>query len=772
MRLINKYFWHNYFLFFLVCFSTINLQAQIGSWQTYLPYEATRSLTETPNTIFVGTATAPFSLDKTEKSVQTFTRADGFSDLNIRYTAYSWEHGMTLIAYDNANLDVLQNGRITNFSDIKRTNIGTNKRINHIHLDGDLAYLACGFGIVVFDLANVEFKDTYIIGANGGTATVYQVATSETHIMAATERGLLRIAKSNPNPNDFNDWEVQTDLPDGIVDYVGFAYGQFYASMQNMVFVGSGEEDNWLPVYESGNYEIMGLEVSRERLALVEWERESSRGRTTLLQADGTVIHHGQDFLLRPQKAVFTEAGDLWVADFWKGLVQVLGNGGENIIPNGPSTSNVFELAVKDGKLAIAPGARTGSWDAVGSREGVFFLENGGWTTFRDANESLFSGTNDFITTIFHPTQPKVYWGSFGSGLMEYNYESNEFVRYGFDNSSLGGTIGFETAIRVAGLQFDRSGNLWVSNYGAAEPLSVLTVSGEWMSFDVPFNFAENGLFDLVIDDFDRKWILVNRNDGLLVYDHGQDILSAEDDRYRLLRTGAGNGNLPDNEVHSIVKDKDGHIWVGTKNGIGVFYCTFNILEESGCDAIKPLVPITDNRAEPLLENEQVTAIAVDGGNRKWMGTPSGLWLVSEDGTNAIDFFNVDNSPLLDNGITALSIDQPTGEVFIGTNRGLVSFKGEATEGGATHGNVLVYPNPVRPNYDGPIVITELANNATIKITDINGGLIHEMQALGGQAIWDGKDYTGRKASSGVYLIFSSSENGEDNLVTKLLIVN
>jgi hypothetical protein len=205
---------------------------------------------------------------------------------------------------------------------------------------------------------------------------------------------------------------------------------------------------------------------------------------------------------------------------------------------------------------------------------------------------------------------------------------------------------------------------------------------------------------------------------------------------------------------------------------VAVIYAPSSIINSENYDAQQILIK-QDGINQYLLESEVVTAIAVDGANRKWIGTESGgLFLMSPDGTTQIANYNESNSPLLSNYIIALNIDQQTGEIYIGTNRGLISLRGDAITGEGGCGDILVYPNPVRENYSGPIAIKGLVPNGNVKITDVSGNLIYETTALGTQAIWYGKNFKGEKAHTGVYLVFSTDDEGKNTCVTKLLFIN
>ena len=223
----------------------------------------------------------------------------------------------------------------------------------------------------------------------------------------------------------------------------------------------------------------------------------------------------------------------------------------------------------------------------------------------------------------------------------------------------------------------------------------------------------------------------------------------------------------------SIAQDLDGELWLGSNEGIGVIYSPENVFETGASyDAQRILVEV-GGYTQYLLESESVTAIAVDGANRKWIGTErAGVFLLSPDGTEEILHFTSENSPLYSDFIIDIEINGETGEVFFGTQGGIISYKSTATNPNPTNTDVVAYPNPVREGYSGTIAIKGLVGNADVKITDISGTLIYSTRAEGGQAVWDGRNFDGRKAQTGVYLIFSGDDEGKENLVTKILFIN
>jgi ligand-binding sensor domain-containing protein len=220
-----------------------------------------------------------------------------------------------------------------------------------------------------------------------------------------------------------------------------------------------------------------------------------------------------------------------------------------------------------------------------------------------------------------------------------------------------------------------------------------------------------------------------------------------------------------------LLKDRDGFIWVGTDKGIGIIQCVGDVFSAQSCDAVLPIVQL-DRFAGLLFKDEIVQCMAVDGANRKWIGTKNGLWLISPNGDKIIYRFTEENSPLLNNDVKRIAVDPASGEVFISTLSGICSFRSTATEGGATNNKVLVFPNPVPPGYNGTIAIRGLVDNAIVKITELNGKLVFQTRALGGQAIWDGRNYNGQKIASGVYLVIIRDDSGNEKLATKIVITS
>lgn len=769
----------------MLLFSSNTLTAQdnraIGTWQAHLPYNNGVCLADAGNTIYCGTGHGLFAVNKADNSTETYTPVQGLSEIGIRKLAYNINRNALIIVYESANIDILQNGKVTNYSDIARSNRAA-AFVNNVSVYNQFVFYACSFGIVVFDTEREEFADTYIIGPNGSEINVFKVATDGTTIWAATELGLFSADYNNPNLAFFNNWTRATDFfNDGIpADDLVFVNNHFYVLSDNVIFKLSNNE--WLPIFGEDNWCIQSLNTSHNYLLVPEWansceQNSAGASRYTLINTAQNDASEQRAYwnMLRPVALACNETAEVvWASDIWRGLHKLYGDMGDLFAPNGPEGSSsiiktqVFDITAQNSNIWVASGNITSysTYNYAQTRNGYYVYRNGLWENYTPKDIEGFNNIHDILTVMPHPTNNKVYLGSYYDGLVE--VDGNTYTLYNQNNSPLQTTVGDAQRCRVSNMAFDNEGNLWISTFGSTSPITVLKADGTWQGFTPTPTFNNNQYTKILVDDFNQKW-LVGHKSGILVMNHGATIEDTSDDQYRLLRASEGQGNLPTNQVNCIVKDKEGSIWVGTDEGIAVFYCPFAVFN-NGCEAVRPFVEV-DGFGAFLLQDEVVRTIAIDGANRKWVGSSNGVWLFSEDGTETIHYFTENNSPLLSNNIKTIAVDGESGDVFIGTDKGIIAYKSNALDGNNLHQDVLVYPNPVLPTYMGDIAIKGLAENANVKITDVSGNLVFETTALGSQAIWSGYDYTGRRAASGVYLVFSTNSDGSDTFVSKFVIV-
>jgi ligand-binding sensor domain-containing protein len=428
--------------------------------------------------------------------------------------------------------------------------------------------------------------------------------------------------------------------------------------------------------------------------------------------------------------------------------------------------------ARKEGVWVVG-GGLVGTGCPPGSDYGAYWFSENQWKSFNKFTDPIYNSLWDKcnINVAVDPNDGKhAFVGMRNTGLIEYGPNGSTAV-YNSTNSTIRPMDVDPANTWIGGVDFDLDGNLWVLSNLNSGQLAEKTTGGQWRSFNLGAAYNGYYMFNLIVDSYNQKWCNA-RGAGLVVFNEN-DPSSSADNQVAMLTTTPGKGGLPTNDVYSIVEDHDQAIWVGSSAGVFVIYNPGNIFSGGNYDAQKILIE-QDGHAQYLLETEIVTAIAVDGANRKWFGTfSSGVYLMSPDGTKLIHAFNTDNSPLPSNSIASIAIDPVTGEVFFGTtDKGICSYRADATEGGEVCDNYYVYPNPVRHDYHGPIAITGLVANASVKITDVSGQVVYQSKANGGQAVWNGNNFDGERAQTGVYIVFVTNDDGSETCITKMVFTN
>lgn len=739
------------------CLAAISQQVPIGAWRTHLPYNNIKALDQSNSEIYCGTIGGIFTVDKTSGELNKLSTIDGLAAINVSTLAFDTQTNQLMVAYENSNIDLLKDGKIYNLPDIfDKTGLG-NKRINAITFNNQLAYLSCGFGIVVYDLIRREVKDTYFIGNGGSNLEIFQIVIQNQNIFAATADGVYQASLTNPLLADFRSWKKHgssENYPLGNTASITTFNNLIYGVFSNGIYKFNGTTWQITSIFRP---DVKTLRTTASRLLAIADFRVISYDNNENIQLN---ISSANNFS-SAQTAILDQNQKVLIADGAKGLVTTTtGNNFSFILPNGPNTSATFNLNYTNGKLILAPGAVTTAFSPDFNNDGFSVFENETWTSFSGNNLPALLPVRDIVTSFNDNTNQINYLASYFNGLIEFKASNQNIRFFNQNNSSLQTTIGDAASIRVNGVILDRAGNLWLSQYGVTRPLSVRNATGQWTAFGFP-NLIASPVIEvtgLLIDNDNNKWLKL-RNGGLIIFDNT---------RSKKLGFSANDGAIPGTNVNSLTLDNDGAVWLGTNRGVAVFYNTQEMF--SNVNAEVPNV-VEGGFLRPLLATENINCIAVDGANRKWIGTDNGVWHFSADGTQQISFFNQKNSPLLSNSVISIAIDGQTGEVFFGTSAGIISYKGDATAPVEKMNKITVYPNPVRPGFNGTIGIKGLVDKARVKITDINGILVYQTLANGGQATWDGKNFSGQEASSGVYLILIVNEDGSDTAVSKMLIV-
>ena len=450
----------------------------------------------------------------------------------------------------------------------------------------------------------------------------------------------------------------------------------------------------------------------------------------------------------------------------------------QTLDPGGPKYNYFGFMRFTQGRLYTCNGVFGASYDP--QRPGTIqVLDNDGWTIYQD-NIAELTGHSymDLSELDVDPADKNHVYAGGRTGL--YEFRNGQFVKhYNYDNSPIVCVTNLEgnkDYVLVQGIKFDTASNLWCLNSNGRNNLLLLSKNNEWTQhFKQELMIADNrslqNMKDIIFDSRGLMWFVNEHWNKLSLICYQP---STEGIKVYSSFVNEDGTTVNVTFVRCVAEDKDRNIWIGTNMGplqlpanqIGTDDDTFNQIK----------VPRNDgtNLADYLLTGVDVTCMAVDGGGRKWFGTNGlGAYLISEDNYSEIHHFTVSNSDIISNNVQSIAIDQQTGEVFFGTDKGLCSYMSDATEPNEemNKDNVYAYPNPVRPDYTGLITVTGLSYDADVKIVTSNGVLVAQGRSNGGMFTWDGTDLKGKRVVSGVYFVQTATQDGSSGTVCKIAIV-
>jgi hypothetical protein len=760
----------------IVCFLLLFV-TQIGFsqnnllWQGYFSYNEIKDISESSTTAYAAAENALFSQNVTTNNIKTTNTIDGLSGQTISTLYYSPIFKKTLVGYEDGLIIVINeaDGSMLNVVDIVKKELPSNsKKINHFLEHNGIVYISCDFGILQFNLATLQFGDTYFIGSAGEEIRVYQTAILNNEIYAVTQYfGIRKANLSNPNLIDYKQWQVFDS---------GYWKGMVTFNNQLVAY----SSNNRLYKYNGFSFDEI-LNVGQEEMHF-----KATANYIIATTASGVYVLNSQLVLVRqinsnqitdsqPSFTCATVVDDkVFIGTKEDGLISTTITPNslfENNTPAGPTRNNVFALDVTPNFFWAVYGGYSGDYNPYTfngydpNTFGISKFSSQGWLHI--PYEKVL-GAKAISRIIVNPNnESQVYASSFFSGLLKIENDIPTFL-YNQTNSSLE-TLTFDgpnISVRINGTAFDKSGNLWVNNSLVDKGLSVLKTNGQWQSYSLGtiLKDSEDARFGrMLIDKNGTKWFCSDTN-GVISFNEINT-------KFKKITTGSDEGNLPSTDVRSIAIDTRNQLWIGTTRGLRILSNINSFLIEDQMTT-RPIIILEDDLAQELFYEQFITDIVVDGANNKWIGTAdSGVFLVSSDGQETKYHFTKDNSPLPSNAINDIAINSETGEVFFATDKGMVSFKSTATKANEDLNNVYVYPNPVRPEYEGTVKIARLLDKANVKISDIQGNLVHETISEGGTIEWDTTAFGKYKVASGVYMIFVSAQDGIETKVKKVMII-
>lgn len=761
----NRFLYFVFLLFLQISFAQNNMV-----WQGYFSYNDIKDVSQSSTTLFAASENALFSKNTSTGQLKTTNTIDGLSGQTITSLLHSSTANKTLVGYENGLMIVINeaDGSMLNIVDIISKQLPANlKKINHFMEYNGIVYVSCDFGIVQFNLATMLFGDTYFIGNNGSEISVKQTTVFNGFIYAATIDGIRKADSTNKNLVDFNQWSLiasgswssveafDTQLiainASGNVQKYDSATNFFNGLFQlPQAAVDMRATDNYLMITTPTTVSVYNKQMGVVR-------------QITSSQIVGTTVSF----------TCATNIDDtLYIGTNENGMYSTIisvSSAIENTMPSGPSRNNIFAIQATTTSLWAVYGDYNLFYNPYPlDTYGISKFSETGWLSI--PYDKVLGAKSISRITVNPSNEKEVYASSFFSGLLKI-VDDVPKILYDQSNSGLESLIlappnPSYIDIRINGAAFDKNGILWVTNSLIKNGLKTLDTSGKWQSYSLDkillassnTNFAR-----LSIDKNGTKWIATDR-DGLIGFNEKNNV-------FKKITIGADTGNLPDANVRVAAADNNNQLWIGTTKGLRVLSNVGSFSSENQLTT-KPIIILEDGLAQELMYEQFITDIVVDGANNKWIGTvDSGVFLVSSNGQETKYHFTETNSPLPSNTINDIDINSVTGEVFIATTKGMISFKGTATGANEDLNNVFVYPNPVRPEYEGTVKISGLLNKATVKITDIEGNLVYETTSEGGTIEWDTTAFGKHKVASGVYMIFISAQDGIETKVKKVMIV-
>ena len=751
----------------------------IGDWKAYVPFNMCLDVTQSPNYIYAAAERGIAQVDKSDLTVRKITKVDGLSDTEPVKLVFEPSTQTLVIAYKNGNIDLMTSEGITNMPNVfANSAIIEQKLPNRARIDENgHAYIAYNFGLVQLNVANSTFGFSLITDF-----PIFDFVAFDNKYYFSSEEGIYWAdANSNINHADLSVWNrFESGWPSeyfsrAIIATAGKLFcdvnGSLYEIRSSEPFlIQEAKEDYYIRSLSSINGKVgvsfyYDFNAGGFRIDEFFILRENGDQIVAFTRKACSLVNYG---------AIEDEQGRIFYANEASGItyLESIDSGCSNLSIPGPPNSDAFEVAFRGNEILVA-GGELGDGGAPNiNRTGILSYKDGVWDQFNHT-DGFFGDSVRTYTDIAVGPEGQIVAGTFFEGIVSISSDWQDVSVINKNNSCLS----YQSLLNwmtISDVTYDNRGNLWISNYRANDPLKMIDRDGVCHSFPRSSTFRTNNLTEIAIDERGYKWIAsFGSESALVVFDEG-DLDDPLDDRH--VDISNSNSEIEDNIIRDIKVDLDGDVWVGTDRGVVVFECASAIFT-TGCSGRKPIVEV-DGVPALLLENERIRAIAVDGANRKWFGSSNGIFVQSDNGEEEILRFDERNSPLISNFIRDIAINPETGEVLISTDKGLMSYRTDATDGGSVHATeseVFAFPNPVRPEYDGPIALKGLPRDARVKITDIQGKLVFEGEANGGEAIWNGKDYNGRRAASGVYLVFSTSQSSFDKpdaLVSKILIVN
>ena len=767
----------------LLCMLCLSVTAQqLGSWRLHLSYYIATKSEAGGSTIYSLMNGNLLSYDTEDGEVRTYDHMDILSDAGIAYIAYSNEADKLLIVYNNGNIDLLdKDDNVQNLSSLKDKTM-LNKEISNVSIAGSMAYLATGFGFVEVDMKEGVFRNTYRL-----PYTIHCITASDEAVFIGTPEG-IRYCLKDGNMQLEENWKIR--LGWGGFNSMHIFQNKLVAKNQDGIFV--LDPYNTSKQYRIARGNFTSLKQTGKQLF---WHNKTTYGYTSDVSGTDEASLNAAVTTI-PCENNWSDVSHVndtyWMSEQEKGLRGYKMSGNEFIPteeviqPSSPIRDLGYNVSWAGDRLLVAGGINT-----VGSFENPatsMYYENGEWTNFTELERTgRFAKVTPVNTTdlVQDPLDDTHHFASpYRSGLCE--YRNGKFVElYNPDNSPLKSIQQHNPAsswyykqVLCSALSYDAEGNLWMAQSMLDTTFYVRKPDGNW--FKLRYNeMSGSSLIDKILHHSSGiKLVSSRRLDkrGVFCIDM-KGTERTTDDKTRLLQDFVNQDKTPylPDQFFCLCEDLEGMVWVGTSAGLFVIEDVTKVFDK---DFYFTQIKINRNDgsglADYLFNDVAISCIAIDAANRKWIGTQAnGAYLISADGQEMLHHFTTEDSPLLSNNVQSIAVHPGTGEVAFGTDKGICTFISDATtpEEELEKSNVVVFPNPVTPDYNGPIAIRGLVENSEVKIISTGGQLVWNGTSSGGTCTWNGVANNGKPVASGIYHVVANTPEGGKAIMTRIVIV-
>lgn len=738
-------------IFSLILFFSSQVFPQIFSdWKNYSDMKNIKSVIASGNKFWAASTGGVFSFDFSSSEYRTFGKAEGLFGTNINAVTID-NYGKIWFGSANGLIDVY-NPATNSFSTIRDifNSDKTNKGINSFVVKGDTIFAATDYGISLIDSKSFFFYDTYFkFGTFSSNIKVNKIYLGNL-LYVATESGVAIQKPGTTNlsaPESWNVYSLSNGLPSLKISDITIFGGKILAASDKGISVFDEVNSVWSPFIPSlNNTAIVNLLVVEDKLYFISSTKlyEYSNSNLNELYSSSSEL---RNLFYSPSSGIIIATAN--------GVLTSYDN--QTYFPNGPVANQFPQLSVDNNGVL---------WSSTGNDvtgKGIQKFDGNTWTNYTTAEfpELL---TNSFYS-IYAAPDGKIFSGNWGKGFVR--IDGNKITRFDASNTPIVGIPGDGNFVVITGLAYDSKNNLWILNYDAGDKnnLAMLTPDSSWYLFQIPAqqNIVVSKNANLVIDQYDTKWFnSLGNTVALFYFNENKTYQNPVDDKSGIITTSNG---LNSNDITAIQIDKRGDVWIGSNRGVNIITNTSTIINNTS-----PQLRISNVFA---LRQQVITAIAVDPLNQKWIGTSEGLILVSSDGLRVLANLNSKNSPLLDDRIESLAIDEKTGKVFVGTKFGLNTFETPAIRPVDSFSELSIYPSPfVISDGSQLTTIDGLIRDSEIKILTISGKLIRKLETPGGRvAFWDGKDDDGNLVNSGIYIVVASDREANSVQTGKIAVL-